>query len=98
MAYHPVYDSIYRKELTITLLICLINIVKAYVEVTTPESYILSPKHSNVELICNFTDDQKAKLQDLIDCFMEQRRKNYERNKNYLERERSGRINCLNDK
>ncbi|QRM15357.1 Ig-like domain protein [Mudlarkpox virus] len=63
---HSVYEnSIYRKELRIILLICLINIVKAFVVVTTPEFYVLAPKNSNVKLICNFTDDQRSKSQDL---------------------------------
>ncbi|UWX11217.1 CRPV-108 [Crowpox virus] len=63
---HSVYENgIYRKELILALLICLINIVKPFVEVRTPEPYLLVPKNSDVELICTFTDDQKAKLREL---------------------------------
>lgn len=53
-------NSIRKKELILIVFLCLINIARAFVLVNTPDSYLLVPRNSSINITCTFTDDQGA--------------------------------------
>ncbi|QRI42886.1 Ig-like domain protein [Cheloniid poxvirus 1] len=58
---HFIYiNGIRRKELILLVFLGLINIANAFVLVNTPDSYLLVPRNSSINVTCTFTDDQGA--------------------------------------
>ncbi|UOX38625.1 IgI 3 NCAM-1 [Finch poxvirus] len=58
---HFIYmNGIIKKELLLLVFLGLINVSRAFVLVNTPDSYLLVPRNSSINVTCTFTDDQGA--------------------------------------